>query len=63
MTKLYEEEKEELIEAMERNLEVYFENLNDCKRSNKYKRDSVMSKFDQKKMIKISNSTCIKLEW
>ena len=48
MNKFYPEEKEEIIEAMDRNLEVYFENLNDYKRWDKNKKDSLMSKFDQK---------------
>ena len=47
MNKFYPIEIEEIKEAMDRNLEIYYENLNDYKKRDKSKKDSLISKFDQ----------------
>lgn len=52
MQKLYPEEILEIQEAMNRNLEIYLENLNDYKKWNKTKSDGFMSKFDQEECDK-----------
>jgi len=45
---LTDEEKTDIIDDLDDDLEVYRENLADYEKNNKNKRDSVMSKFNQK---------------